>query len=384
MWKQFQLSIGDLNKRKTNSLLLFLQTTVILILIQFVIISLVDLKQMVNEVERLNYEQEIYYLIDATDKQKFDSEILNGEKINELDDLYEYIFNNSKFQAFSLYKGGITFQEIADPLEFLYTSNLFNTYFDIRMAEGRYFQELDYTQKADYIPIILGNNYQGEIEIGEILQNYYSEQKYEIIGILEDNMSYIDIKSSRDFQNLNDMILLPVNPHNFTSEIDYAMVVEKTYIIPDNRNDMYDILNYAGEQDTYSFLFRSMEEQLEFVVKDKMKWIQTQIFLIGLVSTVTFVSFTVSFLQTIEKNLYEYGVHYLSGATHKDIGTRIAFQIIPFLIFGNIGRMLFLWNMEYGIHAFSISIGLGILVCIIPLLKINKLNLDTMLRWRIR
>lgn len=251
------------------------------------------------------------------------------------------------------------------------------------LAEGHYFNHEDYTSNSEIIPVILGYDYKDILNISDTFEDI-SGTTYKVAGFLKENMNYIDIMATREFINLNNMMLIPLNENKLISNTDYDAVINRAYIIPEAESVLADIVNYAADLNTYSFAYKSMNEQIEYVIMDKEKWIQTQLFLAVLVALFTIVSFIVTFLQFIEQNMYEFGVHYLNGATNKDIMMRIVFQVVPFIVVGDIVSLTFSGFDHSGWLTILASILLLIIVCIIPVLKIYRLEVTSILRWGVR
>lgn len=391
---QFFLALNDLWRRKMTSLLLLVQVVVVLILINFTLLSFFDLKDMTKEVNRLNEKQEIYSLMDITDSAQIELLLSDKTKLEELKKVYNFIFKNKDYKAFTLYSSYLTFEDdtIKDikgidnyegqsTVKFVYVTDLFFQYFNMKLAEGSNLSKQDYTSDKTVIPVILGGEYKNRYHVGEVFTDI-NEKSYKVIGILEKGMNYIDIMSSKDFQNVDNMMLLPLNDKRLLINTDFDAIINKAYIIPREKSGMADIIKYGSKLDTYSFASKSMNEQVKFVKMDKEKWIQTQLFLSSLVAVFTLISFIISFLQFIEKNTYEFGVHFLSGATNRDIMLRIVFQILPFIVVGNIISLIISGPTISSAITLGASLVLIILVCAIPLFLINRMEINLILRWK--
>lgn len=396
MRSQFFLAIKDLWRRKFTSLILLVQVVMVLILINLTVMSFIDLKQMTEEVKRLNQKQEIYSLIDISDQKQIQM-LLNDEKrLVDLKNLYHHLFHNDSLKIFSLYSSSRLMENNSlrklDNLEhkgdwsdvpYLYVTATFFEYFNMDISEGSLFTKEDYNSTDTTVPVIVGGNFQGELRVGQSLTDV-NELEYKVIGILKKGMNYIDIMSSRDFQKMDNMMLVPLNENSLLTNTDFDAVINKSYIIPKKETQIKGIVEYASELDTYSFAYKSMHEQVKFVIRDKEKWIQSQVFLSSLVMIFTFISFTISFLQFIDKNMYEFGVHFLSGSTKKDLGVRIVLQIFPFILMADVISISTFGTILSRTITILTSIVLGGLVCIIPILKISRMEISSILRWRNR
>lgn len=359
--------------------------------------ALQDLENMKAEVNRLNKDEQIYSLIDVTNQAQIDQLLTDESRKEDLQSLYTYMFNNIENNAFTLYSSYLSFNDqnlqqiptLPHPdsrtsnVRYLYVNDYFFKYFDMDLAEGHYFNQEDYTSNSEIVPVILGYDYKDVLNISDTFEDI-SGITYKVAGFLKYNMNYIDIMATREFINLNNMMLIPLNENKLISNTDYDAVINRAYIIPEAESVLADIVNYAADLNTYSFAYKSMNEQIEYVIMDKEKWIQTQLFLAVLVALFTIVSFIVTFLQFIEQNMYEFGVHYLNGATNKDIMMRIVFQVVPFIVVGDIVSITFSGFDYSGWLTIIASILLLFVVCIIPVLKIYRLDVTSILRWGVR
>ncbi|MGE7093781.1 ABC transporter permease [Lysinibacillus sp. NPDC048646] len=398
MMSQFLLSLSDIWRKKGTTFILLIQLSMLLIIINLVMLSFNDLNRMKEEVQRLNSSEEIYSFMDFTDETQI-NELLNEEsRVKDLTDLYDYIFSNNDFQAFSLYSAtkpfdsatlqnidvnNITVIQNTALIKFIYTNELFINYFHIAVEQGKLFSDVEYTKKTEIIPIVIGNKLQNYLQIGQRITDI-SGQQYEVIGILKEKTNYIDIMSSREFESLDYMIMLPQNKHNFVSNTYLDSIINKAYVVSDSESNVEKIIKYAASLDTYSFAYKSMLQQLDVVVRDKEKWIQMQLLLLSLVIIFTFISVTVSYLQFIEKHIYEFGIHILSGATIKDLALRICFQLIPLFLISDVIVISIFREFAVAKNTLGITIILGIALCIIPVTKISLIKMTSMLRWKNR
>jgi len=400
MKEQFYLSIQDLWTRKKNSLSLLLQMTMALLLLQFIFNSFFTLQNMIQEVQHLTQIQDIYFLLDITPDERFsqilNAEISEGREKNQenLILLFEFIFKNEAFQSlplqsFTFLPPDERFEKFLNDTEstisFMYATSLLEHLFDLNITSGRFFDEADYIDNHDRIPVVLGYDFMDVFEIGNTFEDSFKGEMetFEVVGFLEENSTYIDIMSSWNFQSFDQVILRPLNPNHFSNPHNLMLPLSKIYIVPESTDQMHEIVASIDDLDLFSFIFRNMNDQLQFLTTERMMNIQSQLFLTGLVTILTLINFTISLLQFIDKKRYEFGVHYLVGATNKTIGFRIAFQIIPFLIIGNIIRISLLNQLDYGWLTMGVSLLFCILICLLPLIKMSSLNLSSIIRWRI-
>ena len=393
MKEQFYLSMQDLWNRKKNALSLLFQVILTLLLLQFIFNAVFELQNLKKEVGYLTEVQDMYFLLDVSTTEQF-LQILELENAERTISLFEFIFENKEFKAFPLQTNFFLPEDerferfrgnMGSTMSFMYATSLLEELFNLRTISGRFFDETDYVNHYDYIPVVLGYDFMDIFEVGDTFEDSFHGylETFKVIGFLEQNSNYVDIMSSWNFQSFDRIVLRPLNRNHFLDLNYFLIPLSKIYVIPESTDQMREIVAYADELELFSFMFRNMSDQLELLVAERMMWVQSQLFLTGLVTILTIVSFTISLLQFIDKKRYEFGVHYLVGATNQTICFRIACQVIPFLIIGNIIRASLLSQLDYGWLTMGVSLLFSSLICLIPLIKMNRLNLSSIIRWRI-
>ncbi|MCQ4087505.1 ABC transporter permease [Saccharibacillus sp. JS10] len=393
---QLRYALNDLWRSKGTSFILLLESLMLLIIVNLVIYSAQDMNQMKSEINRLNQSENIYGFVDFTSDEQYNKLLSDDRYRSRLSQLYDEIYENDQVKAFPLYTSQLNFEKhtFGDSasyttteknvlVPFLYTNDLFFDYFNIGLAEGRSFSNEDYNEDSSVIPVLIGSDLAAKFKVGDQITPSGNTQ-YEVIGVLKKESSYIDIMATREFQSLDRMIVMPLNKNNIASAGNYSGVIPRAYIATDNEAHLSKIVKRADELDTFSFAFKSMLYQSKFVAQDKTKSLQTQILLSSLILVFTFVTVTVSYLQFIEKHTYEFGVHILSGATIKDLMLRLIsqfalLQIISVIIVSSLPQPL-----ANPIASLGVSVLLLFVFLIIPLLRLNKMPMTSMLRGRSR
>ncbi|QDH21663.1 ABC transporter permease [Saccharibacillus brassicae] len=393
---QMKYSVQDLWRHKGNSFVLLLETIMLLVIVNLIAWSLNDMSKMKNEIQRLNATKEIYGLINFTGNMQQNLLLQDDKNIPKLNRIYDSIYANNKVEAFSLYSSTFNLKKssFGNP-EFLYTSDanvfipyvyandLFFKYFNLEVEKGRTFRAEDYQKKSSIIPILIGSDLTFKYKLGDILSPLGS-QRYQVVGILKQDSSYIDIMATRDFKNLDRMILLPLNKNDLLSALDYESVITRAYVATDDTSALAEIVQRAAESNTLSFAFKSMLYQSKFVAQDKEKSLQIQILLSSLILVFTFVTVTVSYLQFIEKHIYEFGVHLLSGATRSDLALRLGGQFLLLLALGNLVTALVFGAFSNLAVSLSVSALLAVVFLTIPVIRLNRMSMTSMLRGRSR
>ncbi|SFS31710.1 ABC transporter permease [Marininema halotolerans] len=397
MGNQFLLALKDLWRQKGQTFILLVQIMLVIGLIQFAALSFIDLHKMKEEVKKLTSDKEIYGLMDLTSEKDIDTLMNDDKKAPVMRSLYEFIFHNKNFSAFRMSSNSLSVKDPAllkvkgvtpirgqSEIEYVMTTEKFLDYFRIDIAKGRRFVAEDYVnKKTKSTPVLIGSRLAQVWDVGDIFTDAYGDQ-YKVIGILKEGATYIDIMASREIQQLDSMMISPVNDSKLQYFSDYDDIIPGSYIVSNDEAVMKQIVDYAAKLKTYAFAYKSMSQQVKHVIADKQEWIQIQLFLLSLVMSFTLISLIVSLLQFVAKNRYEFGIHYLTGATDKYIIMRITFQLLPLFIIGNLVNFFIDVTVMSVCVTFLASIVLGMLAVIIPVMKIRRMGLSSILRWKIK
>ncbi|KOY14203.1 ABC transporter permease [Paenibacillus xylanivorans] len=386
----FHFSIQDLWRHKGTSVILLIEMVILLIIVNLLFWSFNDMNKMEQEIERLNSQKEVYSFIDYTSENQIKKLFADDTHLQDLRKLYDSIYKNPEIEAFPLYSADLytakSLENVAtltpkdmNRVPFIYANPSFFNYFNLGIKEGRPFGEIDYTEKEQNIPVIIGSEMQSMFKLNQTFSDV-SGKSYNVIGVLEDNSSYIDIMATRDFKNLDRMIILPQNLNYLSEVTNLDSVITRAYMATKNEDSLGNIVKLAADLNTYSFAYKSMKYQSEFVAQDKKKILQTQLLLSGLIFIFTFLTVTVSYLQFIERYTYDFGVHLLSGASIKDVMIRIGGQFIILTIISNlIVNLFFSWFSNLSI-SIVISLLVMIIFLVIPLMKLRYTPMNDMLR----
>lgn len=386
--KQIQFALEDLWKRKWLSLLLWLQCILLLFIANFIIENIKDLSNMKQEVNRLTKSEPIYYFYDLTTEKQLDQTLNQPKHLDDYKAIYKKIYEKKDSRAFSLYTTTYPFdlqyfepnlrdviveghQVYIDVLPFANAS--FYDFAQLKLSQGRYFHQDEIQTTKQPIPVVIGSGLAASLQVGSEFTS--DEEHYRVIGILEENMSYINLAASKDFISLDYAILLPTPI--LEDNTDYYALLSGTMIPTSNEQGIRDTMAFIQNQGHVSFVYRDLSKQMPYVMEDKKKWIQMQLMLTILISIFTLISITVSYLQFIRKYTFELGVHILTGATKNQIIFRLCSQLI--ILFALANSVVFMI-----LHRFQISIMMTVISCmilwIVPIIRIRKMKIDQMLR----
>jgi len=393
MINQIVMGWKDLKHKKVMSLFLFVKITVLLVLIQALLHNVYDIQLMDSEINKLSFDGNIYRLIDVTSDDRIHQIFHSSEEVTPVfSGIFDYILNHKDMEVFPIFSSVVFFDDYnAERISFLdsifvptvYSTTTFEEVFTLDVYSGRSFDYFDFNNDLEVIPAIMGYKYQSYFDVGDIFFDAIG-LKYEVVGFLQPGLFYIDIMRSGNLQKLDEMIMLPMNRTLFFDSLDYINILSRLHVIPYNQEILHDIIRFSNESGGLDYIFQNINEQWSSLMEEHQLLIELQLWIIILISLFSLTSFTISMMQSINKQLQEFGINYLVGATHKDIIIRISSQILPFLILGNLFRMIIMGDSRFSNHVFLFSVLFGIVASILPFIKASRLTLDSMMRWKER
>ena len=305
---------------------------------------------------------------------------------------------------------------------FLVNENSFSTY-DVQLDEGRFFTKDEYYSLIDgVLPVILGSDYKGTLNIGDKIEYYYGKKFFEgkVVGILKKNetmpIKYDDTNtrangnvSPNDYK-LNNSIIVPFGNNVKLNEILASQAMYHNFFIfnsskytKEEEREILEKVESIYEKTTG--IKQSVKSFDKVITKelDKYKNMKDSYSLATIIailfSTVTII---VAMLNSIDKRKKEFGVYIFSGATKKDIIKVVFFQMILIVILAFFISCIMLTiyfrifeidtlAIGSGTEFRSIKVGNGSIILIfgilyaslasiIPIRKIFKLDISELLR----
>ncbi|MBP1991912.1 hypothetical protein [Paenibacillus eucommiae] len=345
-----------LKKYKIMILILYLQTTLFLIILGTFIAFIEELNYESKNLQQIYEGKAIYQLIDryydGDEYQKFTS---RPDYLNSLKNFYKELHTSNDFQFLSMFDHHILIKDEGIPLEMiegyengrekyqqeindkLYTavkSFQMNAqaldFFGLDVSEGEIWDEQDFSDTQKIMPVLLGNSYRDVYKIGdELTINYYQKTiPIKIIGFLEPN-SNVYFKNDTQFF-LDRYILLPYIDYEKqpTSDIDekfeqisyFAMI--NGYVVTENnpsstQNMMQRIEAIAQKASfEYSFIglnphFQQYRGLMTVLQEDKMlvQSIFVSFFILNLIMI------NIILLLQQNRRLSFFATHFINGAT---------------------------------------------------------------------
>ncbi len=171
-----------------------------------------------------------YSLIDNLfDDDSFKAFRHDEQRLNDLGEFYNSITKMENAKLLSLYTQPVNIDDFKGERQFYYNSDAFLEefktatpsikalqinniafeYYGLKVKKGKTFNWEEISYENQTLPVVLGSNYEGIYDIGDIIIGSYliKDFKFEVVGILED-MSFIYYKTDPKF-DISNYIIIP-------------------------------------------------------------------------------------------------------------------------------------------------------------------------------
>ncbi len=245
---------------------------------------------------------------------------------------------------------------LAQDMEAIITSIQFFEENDIKIYEGRSLGEEDYyLQKNKPIPILLGHDYSGYFNVGDIISGEYfaEETLFEVVGFVEQN-SFFFSSTSCELESTNKYIIAPAILEFEDSSLEYIgsillqsvvgllktstggdkLAADYNKVKEDNHLQEFGInMKVENLAADYSDYIQSISQMTKLVTR------QYVVLLIILV-TLTVVSISLILKEHLNENMQRYRIQILCGSNASFILYEILLQIVCVIVCGDIISIL--------------------------------------------
>lgn len=391
----------SMSYKPKKTILLFMQIMVSFIVLSMTL-SLFNLSN--NSVNKLKHvTKELYKISDNYEGNEEKSFFARSDNVGALKSLYKWenttnLFNyivmnrqivcveNKKWPESCLID--YSSEEISDIYRSIQVNPNFFKYFDIKLSEGKFFNDDDYILD-DNIPILMGSDYKDFCLIGESFDLYYmgATLPCTIVGFIEEN-SYIN--NGQEIEYLNNQIILPSLElkDNYDTGFALRLYLDKTagFIQTDEKinnlqNELtqqcisVDILPFTieGCNGFYLSMWGLEGKQLRNVL--------LSMFILVCMTTVICVSLNLSLkIRHFKK---QYAIYIANGIRRKNVEISIIIEILML----NFAAMIianyccFILGKSQNICIlFFVAIIMAIISSVYPISCFNKLNIATAMR----
>ncbi|CAM2912934.1 hypothetical protein HAHI6034_07615 [Hathewaya histolytica] len=409
--KNLKYAFHGLSSNLFISIIILIQVTTAFLFLDKSIKYNIKLKEDGNRILSLFKDKEPFRLREIISNPARDKMDQEEDSTGNVTKLFHYLKYNKDFTFTNFetgyiqidnFKGGAKFLDDVPPdtdnpnysaVKSLYLDYNFTKLFNIEVIDGRFFkkEDFDYT---DEIPLILGSNYKGIYKLGDELtvRPGLSPKfiKGKVLGFLKKDYYFLDNIHSLTMLNLNNSILVPYSSI-FDKKVNFihSMVsINNGVIFAENKEKAMEYFNTINKEASKYTLYKFNYDGLRDIfngtfitnLKEQIKMLNTIFLLIFIFCSTGIVT---SLLSYIKKHSSEFGIHLLCGAKLSDIIYRIILQIgiiiaISFC-FTTLLNIVYFKDLSTTLYLFLFSILAILILSIIPVVKILRLDINTLI-----
>lgn len=320
-----------------------------------------------SNIERTYKDKAIYQLIDGYyDPDAFTAFRSEPNALNILKNYYHALMNAESFQYLAMFDQSITINDVngaadndggrSKEAEAFQMNEQACQYFELNVIEGRAFQQGDFDDNGNVMPVLMGNSYMNAFEVGDRLPaTYYQrEVELEIIGFLREN-TMIYYNGNYEFY-LDQYIILPYihydapqteSDESFQEIVYFAMINGYISISSGDAHTqdmMAEMEAIAEKTGFYNYVFIGSNpnlQQYRGLINILNKNYDLILSLLILSFLVNMVTLGVQAYMMQQRRLRMMAIHYLNGATLQSLMKQIVMEVL--LV---IGLAAFLgWNV---------------------------------------
>lgn len=327
-----------------------------------------------SNIERTYKDKAIYQLIDGYyDPDAFTAFRSEPNALNILKNYYHALMNAESFQYLAMFDQSITINDMngvfpedrtianndggrSKEAEAFQMNEQACQYFELNVIEGRAFQQGDFDDNGNVMPVLMGNSYMNAFEVGDRLPAtyYQKEVELEIIGFLREN-TMIYYNGNYEFY-LDQYIILPYihydapqteSDESFQEIVYFAMINGYISISSGDAHTqdmMAEMEAIAEKTGFYNYVFIGSNpnlQQYRGLINILNKNYDLILSLLILSFLVNMVTLGVQAYMMQQRRLRMMAIHYLNGATLQSLMKQIVMEVL--LV---IGLAAFLgWNV---------------------------------------
>ncbi len=320
-----------------------------------------------SNIERTYKDKAIYQLIDGYyDPDAFTAFRSEPNALNILKNYYHALMNAESFQYLAMFDQSITINDVngaadsdggrSKEAEAFQMNEQACQYFELNVIEGRAFQQGDFDDNGNVMPVLMGSSYMNAFEVGDRLPAtyYQKEVELEIIGFLREN-TMIYYNGNYEFY-LDQYIILPYihydapqteSDESFQEIVYFAMINGYISISSGDAHTqdmMAEMEAIAEKTGFYNYVFIGSNpnlQQYRGLINILNKNYDLILSLLILSFLVNMVTLGVQAYMMQQRRLRMMAIHYLNGATLQSLMKQIVMEVL--LV---IGLAAFLgWNV---------------------------------------
>lgn len=386
---QLKFILYEMKNKKLYYFKISIQFIIALLVIGFSINELINLYEFNFRFKEIfENPSQFCFIRDNTSDEKINRIIEENNK-NKLFELYNYLHNANDFTIYS-YDDNFYLDIESDDTHIIKASDEsendstylaistdqdFFDIFKLNISQGRSFTKDEYKTESKLTPVVLGNYYKDFYKPNDIIEN-----KYKVVGILDENSFYIDPHKTKDILYLNKKVLVPTIVNEKIDLTTLDTIITNSVIWTNNLDSLKNITTKLKNMNLYDFEFDNYSNQFKYILKDYTKQIlfsASIALLILLFCTICIISSLINYIETHKK---EFAIHIFSGANKSDFVIRTIIQIsIP--IFLALIIITFVYKLSIvTLFIFIFSILIILIASSFPLITIRKISISELLR----
>ncbi|MCL2807019.1 MAG: ABC transporter permease [Coriobacteriia bacterium] len=385
--QQIRFALFDILRNLRVNTFFFLQMIAVFLIFSYSLGSILALSDGLRSLESLR-GAEAYMMRDSTTPERENQLFSDPETVPKLQEFYDYIASASvKQYAIWGYDGfgnpnvvgGIAINQRT-------ASKGFFDLFKLRVIEGRMFDAKDF-EKCEVTPVLIGYSLRDEFEVGSTYDfmdgGTGQETSCVVVGILENNASYPDIRNPMHLISLNNAYLKPFDVFSgssLESLTDLDMALSSTIFLTGDLDTLRSIEEKSAELDLFSIRFETVESNLEYFIDIVTKVVVYQLLTSAIILLFGAVGMVAALLATQKKNMREYSIHILCGARMVDISLRLTIQVALIFALALLPTLIVFGLSLANAYTILLALILCVLVLVVPLWRLNSTSIPTMIR----
>lgn len=312
-----------------------------------------------SNIERTYKDREIYKLIDGYhDPEAFEAFRAEPNALTILKNFYNALNSAGTFQYLAMFNQRIVINDINGvfPQELTIDNNSHSKnidafqinkqaceYFKLNVIKGRTFQQGDFDDTGNVLPVLMGSSYMDIFEVGDQLPATYYQKEVvlEIIGFLHEN-TMIYFNGDSEFY-LDQYIIIPYINYNapetefddwFQKIVYFAMINGYISISPGDsftRNMMMELETISEKTGFYNYNFIGSNpniQQYRGLINMLNRNYNLILSLLILCFLINMVLLGLQVYMRQERRLHIMAIHYLNGATLSSLIKQLVMEIL--------------------------------------------------------
>jgi len=381
---QIRFSLFDIFKNIRINILFLLQMTVVFLILSYSLNNIIALSNGLKRLEALRNTQ-AYVISDSTPNEKVDQLLSDSDtSVSKMQRLYGFL-SSSPISQYTIwgYQNDVTVDGIT--IEQKTANKKFYDFYKLGIIEGREFASADFNS-SKVVPILIGYNLRNKYLLGGTYKfvdgGTGQEQACKVVGVLENNASYPDIRNPMHLINLNYTYMKPFSPTNerLNAFSDLDMAINSTVVFTDRKDVLKSVESLSAGLDLFSIKFVTLQANIDAFLETFYKAITYQFVISAIILVFACVGMTSALLSMVKKNMRDYSIHIFCGGRLIDILIRISIQVV-FVFALALAPTLIVFGPSSGV---AITMLLALLLCCLILVPsfwaLHSASISSMIR----